>query len=269
MCSHAPPQSILLPGAKKKRGEGIPRIKAGETGRPKAHSKFGPLNLYELFDQAAAKYGPLPCMGKRRVGSDGKLGEFEYINYDSVLTQLRTVGSGLRSLGLSPGSTVGIWASNRIEWMLSSLGAFSQAITNVPLYDTLGEEAIIYEINHAELTLIVLEKAKLNVLAPLLGRCPTLKTVVQIEPLAGAVPPAEFEKANVAVTDWANLTASGLAYPMPPTLPSPESNAFIMYTSGTTGNPKVLTPPRPTLEPLPHPHPITPTRPHPIPPPTL
>jgi len=234
-------QSIPLPGAEKKPGEGVPRIKYTSTGAPKAESKFGPLNLYDLFKQAVGKYAKQPCMGKRTKLEDGSFGAYEFISYESVLEQITTVGSGLRTLGLKPHQDcVGIWSMNRIEWMLTSLGAFSQAITNVPLYDTLGEEAMVYEINHAELRVIVLEAGKLALLGPLLPRCPTLKAVVQFEPLSSPPPEhhAVFEAAGVSITDWATLTKGGLETPSDPTPPEASDLAFIMYTSGTTGNPK-------------------------------
>lgn len=37
---------------------------------------------------------------------------------------------------------VGIYAVNRVEWVLTYLGAVAQSITIVPLYDTLGADAV-------------------------------------------------------------------------------------------------------------------------------
>ena len=49
--------------------------------------------------------------------------------FDSAeaLRSVRVIGAGLKLLGAAPDSTLGIWSSNRIEWMLTALGAFSHA----------------------------------------------------------------------------------------------------------------------------------------------
>ncbi len=40
--------------------------------------------------------------------------------------------------------TVGLYAKNREEWVISDLGCAMTAITTVTLYDTLGQESIEY-----------------------------------------------------------------------------------------------------------------------------
>ena len=72
---------------------------------------------------------------------------FEFISYGETLDQIKTVGSGLANLGLSPKEGLGIYAANRMEWMLAQMGGYSQNLICVPLYDTLGEDAVKYEIN--------------------------------------------------------------------------------------------------------------------------
>lgn len=37
---------------------------------------------------------------------------------------------------------IGVYSVNRVEWVLTYLGASTQNVTIVPLYDTLGADAV-------------------------------------------------------------------------------------------------------------------------------
>jgi long-chain acyl-CoA synthetase len=45
-------------------------------------------------------------------------------------------------LGLSKNASVGLFSVNRAEWMMGEYACFMQSFITVPLYDTLGVEAI-------------------------------------------------------------------------------------------------------------------------------
>ena len=178
-------QSTVLPGAESVPGETLPQVRAGVTALP-ATSRDGSANLYDLFARSADRHATRPCLGRRVAAADGSPGPFEFIDYAEALRSVRVIGSGLRLLGASANSTLGLWSSNRIEWMLTALGAFSQSVVVVPMYDTLGDDAMVYELNHAEVSIVVLERAKLAKLGALLATCPAVRSVVQIEPRVDA-----------------------------------------------------------------------------------
>ena len=48
----------------------------------------------------------------------------------------------------------------------------------VPIYDTLGEDIVQYEVNHAEMPLLFVEEAKLAKVVKVLKQCPKLRTIV-------------------------------------------------------------------------------------------
>ena len=232
-------QSEPIPNYKPVAGEGVPRRRVGVTSLPRCGA-FGPEcdNLYALFRRAAERHPARPCIGRRVAQPDGTR-PFEFIDFETTHKSALIAGSGLKNLGLGRGDGVGIYAANRMEWALSALGAYSQALTTVPLYDTLGEDAVRYEINHAELAVVVVEKAKLKNVAAVAAKCATLRVVVQIEELDAAQPEiAALEAAGVTLIDWAALTKSGAHHEQPIDAPLGSDLAFIMYTSGTTGDPK-------------------------------
>ena len=59
---------------------------------------------------------------------------------------------------------VGIYAKNRIEWLLTDFACTLFGLTSVPLYDTLGIENLNYCLNQTEMTTLFLTEATLKIL---------------------------------------------------------------------------------------------------------
>jgi long-chain acyl-CoA synthetase len=204
--------------------------------------KNGVSDLYSSFAASAKAHPTASCMGKRLKDQSGKLGEFEFISYQTAHEQILTIGAGMAALGLKAGDTMGIYAANSMEWALIALGGFSRGLTCVPVYDTLGDNIVEYEAKHAELKVIFCDQSKLEAVASVMKNCPTVKFVVQIQPLPlwGDISEAVSSKFSdtCKLTDLKKLTEDGVKAPLAPAPPSGEELAFIMYTSGTTGDPK-------------------------------
>ena len=132
------------------KAEGAPRrLTAGPV--PTA-SKFGPEidNCYSMFARAAAMFPTNPCFGYRPALPDGKLGGIEWITYAEALERMHNLASGIAQLGLAPKATFGMYAANSIGFQVTTIGMFSQGYTCVPVYDTLGEDILQYEVGHAD-----------------------------------------------------------------------------------------------------------------------
>jgi long-subunit acyl-CoA synthetase (AMP-forming) len=83
------------------------------------------------------------------------------------LLRAQNFGSGLMSMGLSPGvhSMVGIYARNCPEWVIAEQvgtsglhpcqGLYCYSMVNVPLYDSLGPEARSFVISECEMRIVV------------------------------------------------------------------------------------------------------------------
>ncbi len=62
---------------------------------------------------------------------------------------------------------VGIYAKNRIEWLITDFACSLYGLTSVPLYDTLGMENLTYCLNQTEMTTLFLSDATLKTLLSL------------------------------------------------------------------------------------------------------
>ena len=83
--------------------------------------------------------------------------------------------------GFEQKTNVGLYSVNREEWVLAEQGCFMYNLCTVPLYDTLGSEAIQYIINQSELVLVVASKDKIPNLLKIKSSLLSLKIIVSLD----------------------------------------------------------------------------------------
>jgi long-chain acyl-CoA synthetase len=123
------------------------------------------------------------------------------------------------------------------DWLFVAHSAFTQSIAIVTAYDTLGESGLLHSMNETEVEAIFTNADLLTTLLKVLPECPSLKHVIY----SGEAKPEIVEKVKAqlgSVISLKELKALGRQYPRPPVPPKAEDICCIMYTSGSTGNPK-------------------------------
>ncbi|OWK00358.1 ACSL1 [Cervus elaphus hippelaphus] len=193
--------------------------------------------LYEGFQRGIQVSNNGPCLGSRKPDQP-----YEWLSYKQVEDMSECVGSALLHKGFkaAPDQFIGIFAQNRPEWVIIEQGCFAYSMVIVPLYDTLGTEAITYIINKAELSLVFVDKPeKANLLLEGVENklIPCLKTVVLMDSY-GSDLLERGKKCGVEIISMKALEDLGRANRRKPKPPAPEDLALICFTSGTTGNPK-------------------------------
>jgi long-chain acyl-CoA synthetase len=152
------------------------------------------------------------------------------------------VGLGLRAAGLSDGGHVGVLSENRIEWVLSQLGAGLVGGVTVGVYSTSPTNEIAYVLAHADAEIVVCEdQEQSDKVLEALPQLPRLKKIVVMETKGlrdtaaqaeGLVMGfAELEELGAASTDAAfidNVLARQTL----------DDTALLIYASGSTGKPK-------------------------------
>ncbi len=66
----------------------------------------------------------------------------------------------------------------RAEWVLVDSALHAYSLVSVPLYDTLGPDAVEYITNHAELAAVACSAAVAPNIVSVLHKCPTVKVLV-------------------------------------------------------------------------------------------
>uniref|UniRef100_A0A8C8FRZ0 Arachidonate--CoA ligase n=1 Tax=Oncorhynchus tshawytscha TaxID=74940 RepID=A0A8C8FRZ0_ONCTS len=136
--------------------------------------------MYEVFLRGLRVSNDGPCLGSRKPNQP-----YEWLSYREVADKAECIGSALLHRGHSQTGDkhIGIFSQNRPEWTISELACYTYSLVCVPLYDTLGLEAIEYIINQAAISTVICDlaaKARL-ILDCVSGKEHTLKTIVLME----------------------------------------------------------------------------------------
>ncbi|MBI3926587.1 MAG: long-chain fatty acid--CoA ligase [Armatimonadetes bacterium] len=185
--------------------------------------------LPELFRRTATRHPDANYLGSKRDGS------YHYLAYADAQRRIEAVAAALIELGLQPGDRVALISNNRPEWALTDLGAMHAGCVCVPLYPTLGEEAIAYILKDSGARLVVSEHPQ-RVLA-VEQELTDLQHIVCLGP---TVPSTK------RIWSWDELLEHGRTHldrhraEMEQRIAQLEATdvCSIVYTSGTTGEPK-------------------------------
>ncbi|KAG6015520.1 hypothetical protein E4U43_005159 [Claviceps pusilla] len=211
-------------------------------------------SLHDLFEAAARKRPNKKCMGVRKWNATTQTwaDTFEWMTYSQAAERRNNFGAGLVEIHNRIGYPhkkygVGVWSQNRPEWQIADLGASSQSLYTVSLYETLGPDATEYIINHAELASVVCSLRQVPKLIKLAPRIPTLKIIISMDPLNSGELPGQSKadllnelaaQHGIKIYSMDEVEKIGLESGRPVRGATWDDIATINYTSGTTGAPK-------------------------------
>uniref|UniRef100_A0A8C2ZJR7 Arachidonate--CoA ligase n=1 Tax=Cyclopterus lumpus TaxID=8103 RepID=A0A8C2ZJR7_CYCLU len=183
--------------------------------------------IYEVFQRGLRVSGNGPCLGYRKPGRP-----YQWLKYKQVSDRAEHLGSGLLHRGLKPNADtlIGIFAQNRPEWIIGELACYTYSMVAVPLYDTLGPEALVFIIDRAEISTVLCDnrsKAETLLQNRENGQTPVLKTIVVMDPFDSSL--AERGAAcGVEVVSLQDVEVKKKP-------PKPDDLSIVCFTSGTTG----------------------------------
>lgn len=161
-------------------------------------------------------------------------GEFVTLNWNQALDQVASCASALGELGVAAGDRVAIFSNTRVEWTLADLAILGLGAVTVPIYPSSSDEDLLYVIRHAEPKFIFVETDKV--------RAKVEQTFAQLASDLPRPTLIQFEK-SATLKDWESISQDRSESCREQYRKSVASVlgtdlATIVYTSGTTGQPK-------------------------------
>ncbi len=189
----------------------------------------------DVLSETARAHGSLPAYSDRESG-----GPWQTLTWQEFRDEVLRLAAALVSLGLRPGDRVAMMLPNRLEHVLTDLAVVHAGGVPVTFYATLATDQIRYVAADGEVAIAVIDGAsELARWRPVLADLPCLRRVVVRD--ATACP------AGDSYLSWADFAALGeraaageAAEEVASRIAAirPEDPVTLLYTSGTTGNPK-------------------------------
>jgi len=142
-------------------------------------------------------------------------------------------------MSLKGQSNVGLFSINRAEWVIAEQACYANRFVTVPLYDTLGDEAIEYIVGQTEMEAVFVSLQKYPQLFKMIERLPSLKHIICMDSSISDELITMAQVKNICLHKFGDVEQAGRASKdWKVTPPLPEDLCTICYTSGTTGKPK-------------------------------
>jgi long-chain acyl-CoA synthetase len=163
---------------------------------------------------------------------------WEGISAERALTDVESLGLGLRHLGIRRGDRVALLSENRYEWVVADLAILGLGAVTVPIYATLTPEQCRAILADSEArAVIVSNAAQLSKIRAVGRTLPRLEFTIPMDPGLADGP---VERSWDLVIGRGTLArgADPLLFRAEADFTQPADLATIIYTSGTTGEPK-------------------------------
>src|SRR5215470_10434624 len=201
--------------------------------RAEIERQISGLTVCDLLERIAGDEGEAPAFSDE--AGDG----WQTLTWAQAHQRVRQLAAGFAALGLAPGERVALMLPNRSEHVLADLAAVFAGGLGVTFYATLAPEQIAFVAADCDAKIAVLDGAgELARWQPVLDQLPALKKIIVLDPAAcPAGEPYLTWDAFAALGEDRHAADPELITGRVAAI-APEDPAALLYTSGTTGNPK-------------------------------
>ncbi|HKC64054.1 MAG TPA: benzoate-CoA ligase family protein [Pyrinomonadaceae bacterium] len=146
------------------------------------------------------------------------------VSYEELFRLVRKCGGMMKTLGIKPGDRVAIIAADCPQWIIAFLGAIAAGAVAVPASTMLTSVELQYVLDHCGAKAAVITSEQVEKLQAVRSSLHKLENVLLIDGEADGM---------MSFKDWLGEAAEAEIETV-----SDDALAFILYTSGSTGQPK-------------------------------
>ena len=186
-----------------------------------------------MLRERALKYGNREVYRYRKNGEK----HFSSISWNVLISETETISAALLSMGFGIGSNIGIFSNNKPEWSFTDYGILGIRGIVVPFFGTATKEQVKYIVDETKMELMFVgNQEQLEKADWVLQHSQSLKKIVVYDP--------SVKLQNEHWMSWEDFKKPGLSAENKAKFlkvldeVQPDDMATILYTSGTTGEPK-------------------------------
>ncbi|KAF0986332.1 hypothetical protein HZS_3403, partial [Henneguya salminicola] len=170
-------------------------------------------------------------------------GEYEWISYLTAKVRIDNLSLLYLKKGCNFEKKVALFSETSPFWFMSAHALFQINSPVVTLYATLSNDNILHALNFTKVTGILVDKRTGPRIIPLMSQIPSLKTIYCLKCQLDITEANLTQGHSVDVVVLDDMDFDKKIMPLDKDkiqnlAPSPKDLAFIMFTSGSTGNPK-------------------------------
>jgi long-chain acyl-CoA synthetase len=190
-------------------------------------------NLARLFLEAVDTHRKPDALRYKRAGS------WHDVSHQQIYDDVKRVALGLAALGVEAGDRVAIVSENRPEWLLTDFGCVMSGTISVPLYPSLPADQIGYMLRDSEATAVVVStEEQLMKIREAKTSAPSLKHIIVFDESVGRMSGMRIFRELLGLGDERMDEVPDDEYRSRALATDPHDTLTILYTSGTTGQPK-------------------------------